>query len=74
MKRGDLVTDGENRLGVITTIILTYVPVEGSIVQDGASVAMVYYFKDQKEEVVYADEITVIKKGEDDGKHILERL
>ncbi len=72
MKKGDLVMDADERLGVVVTIVLAYVPVKECVTQGAASVAMVFFFENQEQEIVYADEITVIKKGEFDGTHILE--
>ena len=34
---------------------------------------MVYFFESKEIDIVYIDEITIITKGDKNGKHILER-
>jgi|15BtaG_2_1085339.scaffolds.fasta_scaffold09324_6 hypothetical protein len=73
MKEGDLVMDGEGKVGTVTAIVLAYVPIKDEPLPEEASVAMVYFFESQREDIVYVDEITILTKGDKNGKHFLER-
>ena len=66
MNIGDLVVDGGGRTGVVIGIIEIATPVD-VIEQD---VAFVLFFDEQKEEIVYEEEIQVL--GGKNGTHILE--
>ena len=65
--------DGEGKVGVVTSIVLAYIPIKDKPLLDKASVAMVYFFESQEKDIVYIDEITIITKGDKNGKHFLER-
>lgn len=65
--------DGDGKVGVVTSIVLAYIPMKDNPLLDEASVAMVYFFESQEKDIVYKDEITIITKGDKNGKHILER-
>ena len=65
--------DGDGKVGVVTSIVLAYIPMKDSPLPDGNSVAMVYFFESKEIDIVYKDEITIITKGDKNGKHILER-
>jgi|TARA_R110002110_G_scaffold289790_1_gene504156 hypothetical protein len=73
MKEGDLIMDGDGKVGVVTSIVLAYVPMKDCPLLDGNSVAMAYFFESKEIDIVYIDEITVITKGDKSVKHILER-
>ena len=68
MKEGDLIEDAEGRIGVITCIVICFP--EGAIPRDHGSVGFAFFFGNQKEEIVYIEDIEII--GEDNGTHILE--
>ncbi len=68
MKEGNLVIDGDGNYGVVVCLLL--VTPDGTVPWDYGSVAFVYFFNTQEDEIVYEDEITII--GEFDGPHILE--
>lgn len=65
--------DGDGRVGVVTSIVIAYIPIKDMPLLDEASVAMVYFFESQEKDIVYRDEITIITKGDKNGKHFLER-
>tara|TARA_R110000824_G_scaffold230500_3_gene418178 strand:- start:65 stop:289 length:225 start_codon:yes stop_codon:yes gene_type:complete len=73
MKEGDLIMDGDGKVGVVTSIVLAYVPIKDLPLPKEASVAMVYFFESQEKDIIYIDEITIITKGDKNGKHFLER-
>tara|TARA_R110000824_G_scaffold193147_1_gene375498 strand:- start:482 stop:706 length:225 start_codon:yes stop_codon:yes gene_type:complete len=73
MKEGNLIRDGDGKVGVVTAIVLAYVPMKDNSLLNESSVAMVYFFESQEIDIVYLDEITIITKGDKNGKHFLER-
>ncbi len=68
MKKGDLIENGDGRIGVITCIIICFP--EGAIPRDHGSVGFAFFFDTQKEEIIYIEDIEVI--GEYNGTHFLE--
>lgn len=68
MKKNDLIEDADGRVGVVVCIILCFP--EESLAKENGIVGFAFFFDNQKEEIIYAEEVVVI--GEYNGTHILE--